>query len=60
MYQTFPHRSWAYQSYVSSTVAPSSVTRSWTTVASMPRIVLVRSVTVTTTRISPPFPSVSR
>lgn len=59
-YQTFPSLSWAYQSKVSSTSRPSSVTTSWTTVASMPRMVLVSGRTVTTTRCSDPSPSLSR
>ena len=59
-YQMLPHVSWAYQSNVSSITSPSSVTTSCTTVAGMPRIVFVRSVTVTSTRCSAPSLSVSR
>src|SRR5688572_19519426 len=59
-YQRFPAESWAYQSRVSSTSAPSAVTTSWTTRASMPRsTVYVSSSTVTSTRWTPPSPSVS-
>ena len=59
-YQTLPHVSWAYQSNVSSITWSPSVTMSCTTVAGMPRIVFVRSVTVTSTRCSAPSLSVSR
>jgi hypothetical protein len=57
----FPSASWAYQSLVSSTIWPSSVTVSRTTRAVTPlAIFLVRLVTMTTTFASPPSPSVSR
>ena len=59
-YQTFPHLSCAYQSNVSSTTSPSSDTVSRTTVAWMPSIIFVWSVTVTTTRCTVPSASVSR
>src|SRR6266545_445398 len=59
-YQTFPSRSWAYQSSVSSTSRPSSLTTSWTTVAAIPRISFARPVTVTSTRCTLPSASVSR
>ena len=60
-YQMFPSLSWAYQSSVTSTNSPSSVTTSCTTRASMPfAIVFVRSVTVTTTFWFAPSLSVSR
>ena len=49
-YQTLPSESWAYQSSVSSTSSPPSVTVSRTTTASTPfAIVFVLSVTSTTT-----------
>src|SRR6266508_2424599 len=48
-YHTFPQVSWAYQSKVFSTRWPFSVTTSWTTVASMPRIFFLLVVTVTVT-----------
>ena len=59
-YQTFPPVSCAYQSNVSSTISPSSVTVSRTTVAWMPSIIFVWSVTVTTMRCSTPSSSTSR
>jgi hypothetical protein len=60
-YQMFPSLSWAYQSSVTSTNFPSSVTASWTTRASIPfAIVFVRLVTVTTTFWFAPSVSVSR
>src|SRR3712207_6787876 len=59
-YQTFPARSWAYQSYVFSTSAPPWVTTSWTTLALTPATRFVRCVTVTSTRFSVPSGSVSR
>ncbi len=60
-YQTFPQRSCAYQSSVTSTSSPSSVTTSWTTLAVIPfAIRLVFLVTVTTTRCFVPSGSVSR
>src|SRR5918995_7307702 len=52
-YHTFPHTSCAYQSNVFSTSSPRSLTTSWTTVASMPSMSLVRSSTVTVTRCDP-------
>ena len=52
-YQRLPSSSSAYQSNVSSTMTPSSATRSWTTRASTPMTIRVRSVTVTSTRWSP-------
>ena len=60
-YQTLPLRSCAYQSNVSSTSTPSSVTVSRTTRPTMPEATrFVRRVTRTTTRISRPSASVSR
>ena len=60
-YQTFPHLSCAYQSSVTSTSSPSSVTTSWTTLAVMPfAILFVFRVTVTTTLCFVPSGSVSR
>ncbi len=60
-YQTLPDASWAYQSSVTSTRWPFSVTTSRTTLASMPlAIIFVLSVTVTSTRFSVPPGSVSR
>jgi hypothetical protein len=56
-YHTFPSRSWAYQSNVSSFSSPPENTRSCTTVASMPWIVLCRSVTTTTVRSGSPSAS---
>ena len=59
-YQTLPSPSWAYQSSVTSTSSPFSVTTSRTTLASMPlAIIFVLSVTVTSTRCSVPSSSVS-
>src|SRR5262245_6977759 len=58
-YQMLPAASCAYQSNVSSTTSPSSDTTSWTTRASMPAIVLVLSVTVTSVRSLVPSASVS-
>ncbi len=58
-YQTFPHSSWAYQSRVSSIRSPSRETSSRTTVASMPRIVRVSPVTVSTVRSRPSSVSAS-
>ena len=50
-YQTFPNRSWAYQSNVSSARSPfAEKTWSCTTVVVTPRITFVRSVTTTTLR----------
>src|SRR5262245_42939722 len=50
-YQTFPNRSCAYQSSVSSARSPfAEKTWSWTTVVVTPRITFVRSVTTTTLR----------
>jgi hypothetical protein len=46
-YQTLPRSSWANQSYVSSLSLPSSVARSWTTVARMPSTSRVSGRTVT-------------
>src|SRR5262245_60012036 len=46
-YQTFPARSCAYQSSVSSTTCPPTVTRSRTTVVTTPRMVFVSCVTST-------------
>ncbi len=60
-YQMLPRRSWAYQSNVSSTSCPSSVTVSRTTRATMPEATrLVRFVTLTTTFCRAPSSSVSR
>ena len=60
-YHTFPSASWAYQSSVSSTSWPSSVTVSRTTAASTPfASVLVSLETVTTTSWTLPLVSVSR
>ena len=60
-YQMFPALSWAYQSSVTSTGLPFSVTLSCTTRAVTPlAIFLVRSVTVTTTCCLVPWESVSR
>src|SRR6266498_1134262 len=59
-YHTLPHVSWAYQSKVFSTRWPFSVTTSWTTVASMPRICFAWVVTVTRTFCEDPWGSVSR
>ena len=57
----FPALSWAYQSSVTSTGSPPSVTTSRTTRAVTPlAISLVRSVTVTTTFCRVPSESVSR
>ena len=56
-----PRVSWAYQSSVTSTGRPRSVTTSCTTRAVMPfAISFVRSVTVTTTLRRAPSGSVSR
>src|SRR5947207_15869515 len=49
-YQTLPARSWAYQSSVLSSTVPLWVATSLTTVALTPRIVFVRSSTLTTSR----------
>ena len=51
-YHTFPRRSWAYQSRVSSTSSPPMKARSRTTTVSTPCTVLVLGVTVTTSRLS--------
>ena len=60
-YQTLPSESCAYQSSVTSTGTPSSVTTSCTTAASTPfAILLVLPVTVTTTFWRAPSGSVSR
>ena len=60
-YQMLPARSCAYQSSVTSTSFPSSVTTSCTTRAVTPfAISFVRRVTVTTTRCRAPSESVSR
>ena len=60
-YQMLPSRSWAYQSSVSSTGSPPCVTSSRTTRAVTPlAILLVRLVTVTSTRSVAPSSSVSR
>ena len=60
-YQMLPSESWAYQSSVTSTGSPFSVTTSRTTRASTPlAICFVLSVTVTTTFCSVPSLSVSR
>ncbi len=60
-YQTFPHRSCAYQSSVTSTGSPSSVTTSWTTLARTPfAISFVRSRTETTIFWTVPSGAVSR
>ena len=57
----FPHLSCAYQSSVTSTGLPSSVTTSWTTLAVIPlAIFFVFEVTVTTTLCFVPSGSVSR
>ena len=57
----FPSWSCAYQSSVTSTNSPSSVTTSWTTRASTPfAIFFVLCVTVTTTFWFAPSVSVSR
>jgi hypothetical protein len=53
-YQTLPLRSWAYQSKVSSTRAPSRVSVSRTTVALIPMTVRVWSVTTTSLRSPSP------
>src|SRR5215204_4660404 len=54
-YQTFPNRSWAYQSNVSSARSPfAEKTWSCTTVVVTPRITFVRSVTTTTLRSRSP------
>src|SRR6187431_2528412 len=60
-YQTFPHRSWAYQSSVTSIGSPSSVATSWTTRALTPfAITLVFRSTVTTPCCLVPSGAVSR
>ncbi len=60
-YQMFPALSWAYQSSVTSTGSPRSVTVSRTTRASTPlAIFLVSWVTSTTTFCFEPWVSVSR
>ncbi|MGI8511673.1 MAG: hypothetical protein ACR2NH_03500 [Solirubrobacteraceae bacterium] len=60
-YQMFPSESWAYQSSVTSTGAPRSVTTSRTTRATIPlAMVFVRSVTVMLTVCRVPAVSVSR
>ena len=60
-YHTLPSASWAYQSRVSSTSSPSSVTVSRTTAASMPLAIwLVLVETVTTTLTIAPASSISR
>jgi hypothetical protein len=60
-YQTLPPASWAYQSSVSSTAAPSCVTTSCTTRAVMPlAIFFVSFVTVISTSLTVPLVSVSR
>src|SRR4029453_16757274 len=54
-YQTFPNRSCAYQSNVSSARSPfAEKTRSCTTVVVTPRMTLLRSVTTTTLRSRSP------
>ncbi len=58
-YQRLPAVSCAYQSSVSSMTSPSMLTTSWTTVAVMPRMSCVSSVTVTSTWSSLPSASVS-
>ena len=59
-YQRFPAESCAYQSKVSSVICPPCLTTSCTTTASMPMIVFVRPVTVTSFRWTSPSASVSR
>ena len=60
-YQTLPASSCAYQSSVTSTGSPCSVTTSWTTRAVIPLAMrFTLSVTVTTTRCRVPSVSVSR
>ncbi len=60
-YQMLPSESWAYQSSVTSTGSPAWLTTSWTTRASIPLAIrFVSPLTVTTTRCTPPSPSISR